>query len=57
MQMLQDLYHKFDLLCKKHGVQKLETIGDAYIVSAGLLEGKTQSDNGRDAAKRCLAMA
>ena len=57
MQMLQDLYHKFDLLCKKHGVQKLETIGDAYIVSAGLLEGDNQSDNGRDAAKRCLAMA
>ncbi|GFH60060.1 hypothetical protein CTEN210_16536 [Chaetoceros tenuissimus] len=57
MQMLQDLYHKFDLLCEKHGVRKLETIGDAYIVSAGLLEGDTKNDEGKDAAKRCLAMA
>lgn len=57
MQMLQDLYHKFDQLCEKHGVRKLETIGDAYIVSAGLLEGDNQTDNGRDASRRCLAMA
>lgn len=32
MQMLSDLYAQFDVLAKKHGVYKIETIGDAYMV-------------------------
>lgn len=57
MQMLNDLYNIFDTLCEKHGVRKLETIGDTYIVSGGLLEEGNDKDAGKDAAKRCLAMA
>ncbi|GFH61687.1 hypothetical protein CTEN210_18163 [Chaetoceros tenuissimus] len=57
MQMLNDLYHIFDTLCEKHGVRKLETIGDTYIVSGGLLEEGNDKDAGKGAAVRCLAMA
>ncbi|GFH61679.1 hypothetical protein CTEN210_18155 [Chaetoceros tenuissimus] len=57
MQLLQDIYARFDSLCQKHGVRKLETIGDAYIVSGGLLDESNDIDDGKDAAKRCLAMA
>lgn len=57
MQLLQDIYARFDSLCQKYSLRKLETIGDAYIVSGGLLEEYNDIDNGKDAAKRCLAMA
>ena len=57
MQLLQDIYARFDALCRNYGLRKLETIGDAYIVSGGLLEESNDLDNGKDAAKRCLAMA
>lgn len=32
---LNDLYHRFDQLCDDVGAYKVETIGDAYFVSAG----------------------
>jgi class 3 adenylate cyclase len=35
MQMLSDLYTQMDVLAKKRGVYKVETIGDAYIAIAG----------------------
>ena len=57
MQLLQDIYARFDSLCRKYDLRKLETIGDAYIVSGGLLEEFNEIDNGKDAAKRSLAMA
>jgi len=55
MDMLQNLYSRFDDLCDVHGVLKLETIGDAYICSTNLME---EDDDGvQDAAIRALAMA
>jgi class 3 adenylate cyclase len=36
MDMLQDLFSRFDALCDKHGIRKLETIGDAYIATTDM---------------------
>jgi len=36
MAMLNELFSKFDVLCEKHNVFKVETIGDAYMVASGL---------------------
>mmetsp|Transcript_7420 Transcript_7420/g.15293 ORF Transcript_7420/g.15293 Transcript_7420/m.15293 type:complete len:681 (+) Transcript_7420:230-2272(+) len=51
--MLQNLFCRFDNLCDKHGVQKLETIGDAYICTAGLFV----DGNVNDAARNVLNLA
>ena len=40
--LLDRLYHSLDSLARKHGVFKIETIGDAYICASNL-EGD-QSD-------------
>ena len=37
MAMLDALYQMFDLLVEAHGLYKVETIGDAYMVAGGLL--------------------
>ncbi len=33
--LLNDLYSRFDRLVEKHGVEKIKTIGDAYMVAGG----------------------
>jgi len=38
MAMLDDMYSRFDQLVKKHGLFKVETIGDAYMAVGGLPE-------------------
>lgn len=38
MEMLHNLFVKFDELADKHGCYKVETIGDAYMVAAGCPE-------------------
>ncbi|MBM3289759.1 MAG: GAF domain-containing protein [Candidatus Hydrogenedentes bacterium] len=34
---LQDVFSRFDGLCERYGVEKIKTIGDAYMVSTGAL--------------------
>jgi urea transport system substrate-binding protein len=36
--LLNDVFSEFDELAKKHGLEKIKTIGDAYMVAAGLPE-------------------
>ena len=38
MHMLNELFSEFDALCNEFGVYKVETIGDCYVVAAGLVE-------------------
>lgn len=39
--LLNRIFSVFDQLAKKHGLEKIKTIGDAYMVVAGLPEPKT----------------
>lgn len=59
MDMIQTLFSRFDELCDLYGVLKLETIGDAYFCSTGLMEESSNKtdDGGKDAAIRALDMA
>jgi class 3 adenylate cyclase len=41
--MLQNLFSRFDVLCAKHGIQKLEAISDTYIATTDMFN----EDNGR----------
>jgi adenylate cyclase len=34
--MLSDLFSRFDTLVQKHGLEKIKTIGDAYMVASGV---------------------
>jgi adenylate cyclase len=36
VQMLDDLFSRFDVLVRKHKLEKIKTIGDAYMVAAGV---------------------
>jgi adenylate cyclase len=36
--MLNDIFSKFDRVAKKHGLEKIKTIGDAYMVAGGVPE-------------------
>ena len=40
MHMLDRLYNRLDLLTAKHGLFKVETIGDAYLACGALMEGQ-----------------
>jgi len=46
--MLQDLFSRFDKMCDIHQVQKLETIGYAYICTVGLLDDFNVEDAARN---------
>ncbi len=48
---LNDLFHRFDLLAQRRGVEKIKTIGDAYMAVAGL---PTPAE---DHARRMIEMA
>ena len=52
IEMLDELFNSFDTLSDEHGVYKVETIGDAYMVVAGH-EASSQADH----AVRAVQMA
>jgi len=58
--LLNEVFSHFDLLAEKHGLEKIKTIGDAYMVAGGLDEhhqsaGTVASD--RDYCSAICAMA
>ncbi len=48
------LFSRFDALAARHGVEKIKTIGDGYMVASGLPE--TRTDHVVAAAEMALAM-
>lgn len=36
VQLLNEIFSRFDLLAEEHGLEKIKTIGDAYMVAGGL---------------------
>jgi class 3 adenylate cyclase len=40
VQLLNEIFKKFDSISKKHGVEKIKTIGDAYMLAAGVPEAQ-----------------
>lgn len=52
--LLNTIFSGFDELCEKYGVEKIKTIGDAYMAVGGLDHGRT--DYTRDIADMALEM-
>ena len=40
--LLNDIFSEFDMLAEKHGIEKIKTIGDAYMAAGGLRSSTTQ---------------
>jgi len=54
VQALNELFSVFDQLARRHGLEKIKTIGDAYMVAGGLPE--PQPDHAQAVAEMALAM-
>jgi class 3 adenylate cyclase len=55
--LLDDVFTRFDELAEKHGVDKIKTIGDAYMVAGGLTgDGTHYADAVADMALEMLAL-
>jgi class 3 adenylate cyclase len=54
VQMLNRIFSEFDFISKKHNVEKIKTIGDAYMLAAGVPE--TRADHCRAVAECALDM-
>jgi class 3 adenylate cyclase len=52
--VLDEIFSAFDRLAQEHGLEKIKTIGDAYMVASGLPEPR--SDHAAAAAEMALAM-
>ena len=52
--LLNDLFTAFDRLAERHGLEKIKTIGDAYMAVGGVPEPR--ADHARAAAEMALAM-
>lgn len=54
VKLLNEIFSAFDLLAEKHGLEKIKTIGDAYMVAGGIPFPK--SDHAEAVADLALAM-
>ena len=54
VRMLDDVFTRFDTLASEHGLEKIKTIGDAYMAVAGLPQ--EQPDHALRAARMAVAM-
>jgi adenylate cyclase len=54
VKLLELLFSRFDALATRHGVEKIKTIGDGYMVAGGLPE--TRTDHAVAVAEMALAM-
>lgn len=52
--VLDEIFSSFDALAERHGLEKIKTIGDAYMVAAGLPEAR--ADHGEVMADMALEM-
>eukprot|EP00802_Teleaulax_amphioxeia_P006215 Tamp_06219.p1 GENE.Tamp_06219~~Tamp_06219.p1 ORF type:complete len:713 (-),score=106.40 Tamp_06219:116-2254(-) len=57
MDMLHNLFHQYDMLCEKHDIFKVETIGDGCVMAAGLIDRDGEPKNDKANARRALAIA
>lgn len=54
VQLLNEIFSAFDLLTEKHGLEKIKTIGDAYMVAGGL--SLPRADHAEASADLALSM-
>jgi len=54
VQLLDEVFSRFDVLAEEHGMEKIKTIGDAYMAVAGLPSARI--DHAAAAARMALAM-
>jgi guanylate cyclase len=54
VELLNDIYSHFDSLIEKHGVEKIRTIGDSYMIAAGVPRPRT--DHAQALARLALDM-
>jgi adenylate cyclase len=54
VQVLDELFSALDRLAERHGLEKIKTVGDAYMVAAGVPEGRP--DHARAIAQLALDM-
>jgi adenylate cyclase len=54
VQLLNEIFSAFDLLTEKHGLEKIKTIGDAYMTAGGI--SISQPDHAQASAELALEM-
>jgi class 3 adenylate cyclase len=54
--LLNDLFSRFDRLAEKHGVEKIKTIGDGYMCAAGLTDGADAEEAAQSVVSLALDM-
>ena len=56
VEVLNELFSRFDLEAERHGIEKIKTVGDAYMAVGGLSERRSGSDHAARAAHFALAI-